>query len=577
MTKKNRINNNDVAQELNKIANLLEIKGANRFRVRAYRNAAYTIESLTDSIADLVSQEKDLTQLAEIGNDLAGKIKTIVETGTDPLLEDLKKEIPEELSELLGLKGMGPKKIATLYNTLDIKTADDLREAAEKHKIQEVSGFGAITEKNILEELDRWQGEQKRYSLALADQIAKPYLEYLKMTKNVISLEIVGSYRRRKETVGDIDILATCKRGNDMMDRFSEYEDVEKILSKGKTRSTVMLKSGIQVDLRVVPQVAFGAAMHYFTGSKTHNIACRKIAVNKQLKLNEYGLFKGDDRIAGHTEKEIYAELDLPFIQPELRENRGEIEAGQKGKLPELVTLDDLRGDLHVHTKATDGHHSVKEMVEAAREKGYEYLAITDHSKKVSIANGLDTGRLRKQIEEINRLQPEFKDIRILKSIEVDILKDGSLDLPDNVLKELDLTVCSVHYNFGLSRKEQTERILKAMDNPYMNILGHPSGRLINKREPLDLDMETIMQAAVERNIYLEINSDPDRLDLNDIYCKLGKEIGVKMVVSTDAHSKDNLNLIHFGIGQARRGWLEKEDIFNTLSWEELKKELKRK
>ncbi|MFO8055258.1 MAG: DNA polymerase/3'-5' exonuclease PolX [Bacteroidales bacterium] len=571
------VHNKDIAEIFNKIANLLEIKGANQFRVRAYRDAARTMENLSKTAADMVKQDEDLSELPGIGKDLADKVETIVETGTHPLLEDLKKEIPEELSRLMRLKGMGPKKIKALFNTLGVKTADDLRKAAETHKIKEISGFGEVTEKNILEELDRWQGEQKRSRLSVADQMIKPYFEYLKGVKKVKSLEIVGSYRRRKETVGDIDILATCKRGCNIMEHFTAYEDVGKVLSKGKTRSTVILKSGLQVDLRVVSQVAFGAAMHYFTGSKAHNIACRKIAVNKKFKLNEYGLFKGDNRIAGRTEKEVYAKLNLPYIQPELRENRGEIEAGQKGKLPELIALDDLRGDLHVHTKATDGRNSLEEIAEAAQKKGYEYLAITDHSKKVSVARGLDVKRLRKQIEEINRLQDKFKDIRILKSIEVDILKNGSLDLPDDVLKELDLTVCSVHYNLNLSREKQTERILKAMDNPYMNILGHPSGRMINKREPLELDMEKIMQAAAERNICFEINSDPDRLDLNDVYCKLGKEIGIKMVISTDAHSVENLDLIRFGISQARRGWLEKDDVLNTLSWKKLKKALRRK
>ncbi|MGM0689062.1 MAG: DNA polymerase/3'-5' exonuclease PolX [Bacillota bacterium] len=571
------VHNKDIAEVFNKIANLLEIKGANQFRIRAYRDAARTIENLSKTAADMVKQDQDLSELSGIGKDLADKVETIVETGTHPLLEDLKKEIPEELSRLMKLKGMGPKKIKAIFNTLGVKTADDLREAAETHKIQEISGFGEITERNILEELDRWHGEQKRYSLSVADQMIKPYYEYLKEVKKVKSLEIVGSYRRRKETVGDIDILATGKHGCNIMELFITYEDVGKVLSKGNTRSTVILKSGLQVDLRVVPQVAFGAAMHYFTGSKAHNIACRKIAVNKKFKLNEYGLFKGDNRIAGRTEKEVYANLDLPYIQPELRENRGEIEAGQKGELPELIAPDDLRGDLHVHTKATDGRNSLEEMVEAAQKKDYEYLAITDHSKKVSVARGLDIKRLRKQMEEIDSLQDKFKDIRILKSIEVDILKDGSLDLPDDILKELDLTVCSVHYNLSLSREKQTERILKAMDNPYMNILGHPSGRMINKREPLELDMEKIMQAAAERNICFEINSDPARLDLNDVYCKLGKDIGIKMVISTDAHSVENLDLIRFGISQARRGWLEKDDVLNTLSLKKLKKELRRK
>ncbi len=569
--------NNDIAEILNKTADLLEIKKANPFRVRAYRDAARTIGGLSKKVTDLVEQKKDLSKLPGIGKDLAGKIETIVKTGTHQLLEDLKKEIPEELSELMKLQAIGPKKIEAIYHNLGIKTVKSLREAAEEHKIQELSGFGETTEKSILQQLKRRRGEQKRYKLDVAEQMANPYLEYLKEDKKVKSIEIAGSFRRRKETVGDIDILATCKRGCTIMDRFTEYEDVEKIVSKGNTRSTVILKTGLQVDLRVVPHVVFGAAMHYFTGSKEHNIVCRKIAVKKNFKLSEYGLFKGDDRIAGRTEKEVYAKLDLPFIEPELRENRGEIEAGQKEKLPALISLDDIRGELHVHTKATDGRFSLKEMVEAAQERGYEYVAITDHSKKVTVAKGLDLKRLRKQMEEIDKLQDKCKDIRILKSIEVDILEDGSLDLPDEVLKELDLTICSIHYQFRLSRKKQTERVLKAMDNPHMNILGHPSGRMIHQRDAMALDMEKIMKAAAERKIHFEINSHPDRLDINDIYCKQGKEIGIKMAVTTDAHSKDDLDLIRYGVGQARRGWLEKGDVINTLTWKKLKKELQRK
>jgi DNA polymerase (family 10) len=571
------VHNSDIADVFNKIADLLEIKQANKFRVRAYRDAARTIGGLSKTAADLLEQGKDLSDLPGIGKDLAGKIETIIKSGTHPLLEDLKKEIPEELSGLMKLQGMGPKKIAAIYNKLGIKTAGDLRKAAEEHKIRDLPGFGETTEKNILEELERRQGEQKRFKLSVAEQMIKPYVEHLKVDDKVKSIEIAGSYRRRVETVGDIDILASCKGGCNIMDRFTGYEDVEKVVSKGETRSTVILKTGLQVDLRVVPQAAFGAALHYFTGSKEHNIACRKIAVKKKYKLNEYGLFKNDNRIAGRTEEEVYSELDLPYIEPELRENRGEIEAGKDRKLPNLITLEDIRGDLHVHTKATDGRYSLEDMVRGAEKKGYEYVAVTDHSKKVTVANGLDKKRLRRQIEEIDKLQDKFKKIRILKSIELDILEDGSLDLPDDVLKELDFTVCSVHYNVNLSREKQTSRMLKAMDNPHVNIIGHPSGRLIHERKPLDLDMEKLMEAAAERHIHFEINSHPDRLDLDDAFCKLGKEIGIKMAVATDAHSIDDLDLIRFGVGQARRGWLEADDVINTLPWEKLKKELQRK
>ncbi|MFO7867178.1 MAG: DNA polymerase/3'-5' exonuclease PolX [Candidatus Aminicenantes bacterium] len=573
------VHNNDIAEIFNTIADLLEIKEANPFRVRAYRDAARIIGGLSKNASDLLEEGKDLSELPGIGKDLAGKIKTIIKSGTHPLLEDLKLEIPEELSGLMKLQGLGPKKIAVIHNKLGIKTAGELKKAAEEHKLRDLTGFGKTTEQNILEELERQEDEQehKRFKLSAAEQMVKPYLEHLKGDKKAKAVEIAGSFRRRKETVGDIDILAVCKRGCRIMDRFTGYEDVKKVVSKGGTRSTVLLKSGLQVDLRVVPQAAFGAALHYFTGSKEHNIACRKIAVKKKYKLNEYGVFKDDKRIAGGTEKEVYARIDLPYIEPELRENRGEIEAARKDNLPGLITLDDIRGDLHVHTKATDGRYSLEDMVRASEEKGYEYVAITDHSQKVTVAKGLDSKRLREQIEEIDKIQGKFKKIRILKSIEVDILEDGSLDLPDDVLKELDFTICSIHYKFNFSREKQTNRVLKAMDNPHMNILGHPSGRMIHERKPVDLDMEKIMQAASERNIHFEINSHPDRMDLNDVHCKLGKETGVKMAVTTDAHSKDDLDLIRFGVGQARRGWLEPEDVINTLPWKKLKKRFERK
>ncbi|MBD3415318.1 MAG: DNA polymerase/3'-5' exonuclease PolX [Candidatus Aminicenantes bacterium] len=570
------VNNNDIAEVFNKIADLLEIKGDNPFRIRAYRDAARTIGGLSKDASDLTEEGKDLSELPGIGKDLAGKVKTIIQTGTHPLLEDLKQEIPEELSGLMKLQGMGPKKVAVLYKKLGVKTAEELRKAAEEQKIRDLEGFGETTEENIIDELERHKGEQKRFKLSVAEQRVKSFLKYMKEEKKIKSIEIAGSFRRRKETVGDIDILVTCKRGCQVMDRFIDYEDVEKVISKGETRSSVILKSGLQVDLRKVPQVAFGAAMHYFTGSKEHNIAVRKIAVKKNYKLNEYGVFRGDDRIAGKTEKEVYAKMDLPYFEPELRENRGEIKAAQKGNLPELITLEDIRGDLHVHTKATDGHYSLEDMVKAAENKGYEYVAVSDHSQKVTVANGMDAKRLRKQMEKIDQLQDKSKKIKILKSMEVDILEDGSLDLADEVLKELDFTVCSVHYNLNLSRKKQTERVIKAMDNPFMNILGHPSGRLIHERKPLDLDMEKIMETAAEKKVFLEINSHPDRLDLNDIHCKWAKEMGVKTAITTDAHSIDDLDLMRFGVGQARRGWLEPGDIINTLSWKKLKKHFKR-
>jgi DNA polymerase (family 10) len=573
------VHNNDVAEVFDRIADYLEIKGENPFRIRAYRNAARTVGSLSKNVSDLVEQENDLSRLPGIGRDLADKIKTIVETGSHPLLEDLEKELPSGLTGLMKIQGMGPKKVKVLFEKLGIKTVEELRKAAEEKKIQKLSSFGERTERKILDELirlDKKKGERDRIKISIAEQIVNPFLDYLNEEKGVRYLEVAGSFRRRKETVGDLDILASCQKSAALMDRFVNYDEVDKILSRGKTKSSVMLRSGIQVDLRVVPRASFGAALHYFTGSKEHNIAVRKMGIKKNLKINEYGVFKGKRRLAGKTEKEVYEQVGLPYIEPELRENRGEFEAARKRNLPRLISLADIRGDLHVHTKSSDGHYSLKEIALAAKKKGYDYIAITDHSKHVTVARGLNAKRLRKQIEEIDRLNPELNGIRLLKSIELDILEDGSLDLSDDVLRELDLVICSIHYKFNLSREKQTERVIRAMDNPYFNVLSHPTGRLIGERDPYQINMEGVMRAAKERGCYLELNAHPDRLDLNDIHCKMAKDFGVKVALATDAHRIDDLDLMRFGVGQARRGWLEPGDVLNSRKWRELKTLIKR-
>jgi DNA polymerase (family 10) len=387
---------------------------------------------------------------------------------------------------------------------------------------------------------------------------------------------VAGSYRRRCETVGDLDILATCKKGTKIMNRFVGYEDVREVVAKGGTRSTVLLRSNVQVDLRVVPEASYGAALMYFTGSKDHNIAIRTIGLRKKLKINEYGAFRGEKRVAGRTEQEVYTKIGLPFIEPELRENRGEIEAAQKGELPRLLGLRDIRGDLHVHTTRTDGHDTIERLVEAAKKRGYDYIAITDHSKHVTIAHGLKPDQVREQVKEIDRINRRLKGFTVLKATELDILDNGALDLPDDVLQELDLTVCSVHYKFNLSREQQTQRILRAMENPYFHILAHPTGRLIGEREPYQVDMEKIVKGARDNGCFLEVNGHPDRLDLNDIHCKMAKDLGVKVALSTDAHRIDDLDYMRFGVGQARRGWLEAGDVINTRTLSELKKLLKR-
>jgi DNA polymerase (family 10) len=571
------IHNNDIAEVFNTVADLLEIKGENPFRVRAYRDAARTVDGLSQSATEMIEEGRDLSKLSGIGKDLARKIREIIENGQLGLLEELKSEMPVELSDLMQLSGLGAKRIAALYKELDVTTLDDLEQAAKDGRIGELEGFGQKTQESILEEIERLAREkQQRTKLAVAEQYAEPLVDYLSRAQGVKDITVAGSYRRRRDTVRDLDILATCKRDSKIMDRFVGYDDVDKVVSQGRSKSTVLLRSGFQVDLRVVPQVSYGAALLYFTGSKQHNIAVRKIAVKKKLKLNEYGVFEGDDRVAGRTEEEAYKKVGLPFIEPELRENRGEVEAARKGKLPHLVELQEMRGDLHVHTKRTDGRHTVEELVKAARDKGYDYIAIADHSKRVTVAHGLKPKDLREQIDEIDEVNDKLRSFTVLKAIEVDILEDGSLDLPDNVLKELDLTVCSVHSKFGLSKKKQTERIVKAMGNQHFSILAHPTGRLINEREPYEVDMERVMKAAKDKGCFLEINAHPHRLDLNDVHCKMAKEIGLKLAISTDTHRIDDLNYMEFGVGQARRGWLEADDVLNTRSMTELKQLLQR-
>ncbi|MFO8010422.1 MAG: DNA polymerase/3'-5' exonuclease PolX [Dehalococcoidia bacterium] len=570
------VHNAEVAAIFDELADLLEIQGANEFRVRAYRSAARNVSSLPHSVAEMVAQNEDLSRLPGIGKELAGKIEEITRAGALSQLEKLKKEVPSGLLEITHLAGLGPKRTKALYQQLGITDVEELRKACERGKVRELSGFGEKTEKSILADIERKgkTSREKRLLLSTADELQAPLIKYLSGVRGVKHLQVAGSYRRRKETVGDLDILAVCEKSSDAMKAFTGYEDVERVISQGDTKSSVVLRLGLQVDLRVIPEESYGAAMHYFTGSKEHNVAIRKIGVNKGLKISEYGVYRGDDLVAGGSEEDIFAQVDLPYIAPELRENRGEIEAAREGKLPELVKLEDIRGDLHVHTRATDGQATVEEMARAAMEKGYEYLAITDHSKKVTVAKGLDANRLREQIKEIDSVNQKLDGITILKGIEVDILEDGSLDLPDDVLKELDLVIGAVHYKFNLSGEKQTERIIRAMENPYFSILAHPTSRMINQREPYEIDMERVIKAAREKGRALEINAQPDRLDLNDVHCRMAREMGVRVVVSTDSHSIDGLDVMRFGVDQARRGWIERGDVLNTRGLDEIRRML---
>jgi len=574
------VQNAEIAELLNQYADLLEINGANEYRVRAYRNAARNISNLPRSATEMVRGNEDLSKLPGLGKELAAKVADIVNTGRLSQLDRLKEELPAELIEITRLPGLGPKRTGVLYRELGITGIERLREAAERREIRGLPGFAVGTEQKILEEIERRRataGDEKRYKLSVAEELAQPLLAYLKNVEGVRRVDVAGSYRRKRETVRDLDVLVAHKEGSRVMERFMEYEDVDRVVAQGDTRSTVVLRFGMQVDLRVVDEASYGAALHYFTGSQAHNIAVRKMGVNKGLKINEYGVFRGEERIAGRTEEEVYARVELPYIEPELRENSGEIEAAQKGKLPDLLVLENIRGDLQAHTRATDGRSSLQEMADAARQRGYEYLAITDHSKHVTVARGLDADRLGRQIDEIDRLNEKLDGIVLLKGIELDILEDGSLDLPDDILRRLDIVVCSVHYKFNLPAEKQTERILKGIDNPYFTILAHPTGRMIGQREPYAVDMERLMQGARDTGCVLELNAQPDRLDLAEVYVRMARDMGIMIAISTDAHSVNELDFMRFGVYQARRGWLEPGDVVNTRSWKDLQKLLRKK
>jgi len=558
------VHNADIAAFFEEIADRLEIQGANPFRIRAYRNAARTLGELPQEARVLLETGEELTRLPGIGDDLAAKVREIVDTGRCSLLERLRKELPPAVTELLQIPGLGPKRVKTLYHDLEVQTAEQLYRAARDGRIRTLPGFGEKTELNILQAVEAHVSQARRFKLAVAAQYADALAAFLQGVPGVEQVVVAGSFRRMRETVGDLDILVTAAANSPVMQHFTAYDEVEEVLSAGSTRASVVLKCGLQVDLRVVAQASYGAALCYFTGSKAHNIAIRRIAQKRGLKINEYGVFRGDARIAGEDEASVYKSVGLPLIPPELREDRGEIEAARDGRLPQLVEFTDLRGDLHAHTRATDGHDSLRGMADAARALGLEYLAITEHSRRLTVAHGLDPLRLARQCDEIDRLNAELDGITLLKGIEVDILEDGSLDLPDDVLGRLDLVVGAVHSQFHLSRAKQTERILRAMDHPHFTLLAHPSGRLIEQREPYDVDMLRIIRHAKARGCFLELNAHPERLDLLDTHCQMAKEEGVLVSINSDAHSRFDFSHLKYGVGQARRGWLEKDDVLNT-------------
>ncbi len=570
------LSNSEIADIFNRMADMLEIKGENPFKVRAYRNAARTVQNLGKSLEDLVESGMDLTKLPGIGADLSEAITEILKTGKFSKLEALKKELPQGLDRLLSIEGLGPKRIRQLYDSFGITSLDELAKVAQSGEIYNLKGFGPKLVEKILKGVQLAKKAGRRFRFDIAKPFAEELKNYLQSFEGVIKVEVAGSYRRRKETVGDLDILVVAKNWEAVTEWFVKYEKVKEVVSKGPTRSTVILRNDLQVDLRSVAKESYGSALHYFTGSKAHNIKIRKMAVERGWKINEYGIYEGKKRLGGESEEQLYSLMGLDYIEPELREERGEVEAAMRHRLPKLVKLKDIRGDLHTHSKWTDGHASIEQMAQAAKARGYEYIAVTDHSHHLTVAKGLDEKRLREQMELIDRLNEELEGITVLKGIECDILEDGTMDLPDSVLKELDLVLGAVHYKFNLSKREQTRRVIRAMKNRYFKIFAHPTGRIIGHRNAYELDISEIFKAAKDEGVYLEINAQPERLDINDIYAKAAKDEGVGLCINTDAHDTMSLDFMQYGVNQARRGWIEKSDLLNTLPLTKLKKVLKK-
>ena len=562
------LHNADIAAAFEEIADLLELGDANPFRIRAYRNAARVVGGLSLDLAARLAEGAELPKLPGIGADLSGKIREIAATGSCKLLEQLRSRFPAGITELLALPGLGPKRVRALHEAR-IASLEDLRRAARAGKLPALPGFGEKTAQRIMDAAQAQLGTARRFKLAVAAQYAEPLAMYLGGV-------VAGSYRRMQDTVGDLDFLVVSDAPEKVGARFVRYPEVREVLAQGTTRSSVRLASGIQADLRVVPRSSYGAALHYFTGSKAHNIAVRKLGQARGLKINEYGVWRGAKRIAGETEQSVYAAVGLPYIEPELREAQGELEAARRGGLPRLLELADLRGDLHAHTSASDGRNTVREMALAAKAAGLQYLAITEHSRRLAMARGLDPRRLEKQMVEIDDLNSGLRGITLLKGIEVDILDDGNLDLPDTILSRLDVVVAAIHSNFKLSRSRQTERVVAALDNPHVSILAHPTGRLIGEREAYELDMLAVVRKAKRRGVALELNAHPDRLDLSDVHCRMAKDEGVLVAIGSDAHGVDGFDVLRYGVGQARRGWLVKKDVLNARPLGELRRWLAR-
>jgi len=568
------VDNVEIARALSEVADALEIRGENPFRIRAYRNAVRTVEAQTVPLARRVAEGAPLTDLQGIGKEMAGHIRELVTTGTLAYRDQLLVDVPRSLLELSRLPALGPKKARRLFDELAVGSVEELEAAARAGRIASVQGFGEKSQAKILQGILESRERGGRFLLSAAERHVEPLRAYLSEAPGIERLEIAGSYRRRTETVADVDFLAIAADAAPVMAHFLAYPQIERVSMAGPTRSTVVLGSGLQVDLRVVPRDCYGAALVYFTGSKEHNVHLRRRAVGRGLRISEYGVFRADSgaeepdaarAIAGREEAEIYATVGLPWIAPELREDRGEFEAAAQGRLPELIRVEDLRGDLQMHSTWSAGRASLEEMVAACAARGYEYMAITDHSKALAMVRGLDAARLALQWKEIAAVQRRHPEIRILKSMEIDILPDGALDLEEEMVAGLDLVVVSIHSRFELPPDEQTERILRAIRHPRVGILAHPTGRIIDRRKPIDFDVERVLREAANRRVAVEANASPHRLDLKDTHLALARDLGCKIVVSTDAHRPRELDNMRFGVDQARRAGLTRGDVLNTL------------
>jgi DNA polymerase (family X) len=573
------MDNASIARTLDQVADMLEIEGANPFRIRAYRNAVRTLEVQTTPLAKWVEDGRELTGLQGIGKEMANHVRELCTTGELALHAELAARVPPGLVQVMRLPGVGPKRARKLWEELAVADVDGLEAAAQAGRVRGLAGFGAKSEEKILAGIAEWRQHSARLRLDQADRHVLPLLEYLRAGGDAERIEVAGSYRRRRETVGDVDLLAVTAgeaAARRLMERFTSYPQVAEVLMHGETRGSVRFGSGLQVDLRTVPPESYGAALVYFTGSKEHNVRLRQRGVERGLRISEYGVFEtGEDdapgdpragrRIAGAGEEEVYASVGLAWVPPELREDRGEIAAAAAGELPRLVELGDLRGDLQMHSTWSDGKTSIEGMLTACAARGYEYFALTDHSKALPMIGGLDAARLREQLDEIDEVQARHPEIRLLKSLEIDILADGSLDLEDEMLPLLDVVLVSIHSRFDLPAAEQTERILRAVRHPEVDVLAHPTGRRLGKRKGMDFDLDAVLEACAEHGVAVELNANPQRLDLRDVHLVRARQLGVPVIISTDAHSPANLDLMRYGIEQARRARLEPRHVLNTL------------